>query len=90
MATLESLLEKKRELEAKLDAGDPSAEAALARLDRAIEDRKRTIQHRKKRLDAAKTAVVAGMPPDEARRERSGADKRKLAKAKARRPLNRF
>jgi hypothetical protein len=90
MATLESLLEKKRELEAKLDAGDLSAEAALARLDRAIEARTKKIQHSKKRLNVARDAVDAGMTPEEARRPRTSADKKKAAKSKVRRPVNRF
>jgi len=86
MATLESLQEKKRELEAKLEAGDVSAEAALEKVDRAIEARKLTIQHRRKRLDATKRAVDAGMPPEEARRAKTGEKKR----AKTKGPLNRF
>jgi hypothetical protein len=90
MATLESLLEKKRELEAKLDAGDLSAEAALARLDRTIEARTKKIQHSKKRLDVARDAVDAGMSPEEARRPRTSADKKRAAKSKVRRPVNRF
>jgi hypothetical protein len=90
VATLESLLEKKRELEAKLDAGDTSAEATLARLDRAIEARMQEIQHSKKRLNVARDAVNAGMTPEEARRPRTKADKKKAAKSRARRPINRF
>ncbi len=90
MTTLESLLEKKRELEAKLDAGDASAETALARLDRAIEARTQKIQHSKKRLDVARDAVDAGMPAEEARRPRTKSDREKVAKSKTRRPINRF
>jgi len=90
MATLESLLEKKRELEAKLDAGDLSAETALASLDRAIEARTQKIQHSKKRLDVARDAVDAGMTADEARRPKTKADRKKAAKLRARRPINRF
>jgi hypothetical protein len=90
MATLESLLEKKRELEAKLDAGDLSAVAALSRLDRAIEARTQKIQHSKKRLDVAKDAVDAGMDPEEARRPKTRADSKKADKSRARRPVNRF
>jgi hypothetical protein len=90
MSTLESLLEKKRELEAKLDAGDLSAEAALARLDRAIEARTKQIQHSKKRLNVARDAVDAGMSPEEARRPRTSVDKKRAAKSKVRRPVNRF
>jgi hypothetical protein len=90
MATLEGLLEKKRELEAKLDGGDVSAEAALARIDRAIAARTQKIQHSKKRLDVARDAVDAGMSPEEARRPRTRADRKKVAKSKVRRPINRF
>jgi hypothetical protein len=90
VATLESLLEKKRELEAKLDAGDPDAEAALQRLDRAIEGRTKKIQHCKKRLGVAQDAVDAGMSPEEARRPKTKADRKKVTKARARRPINRF
>jgi hypothetical protein len=90
MATLENLLEKRRELEAKLDAGDASAETALARLDRAIEARTQKIQHSKKRLDVARDAVDAGMTAEEARRPRTKPDREKVAKSKSRRPINRF
>jgi hypothetical protein len=90
VATLESLLEKKRELEAKLAAGDASAETALARLDRAIEARTQKIQHSKKRLDVARDAVAAGMSAEEARRPRTKPDRKKVAKSKTRRPINRF
>ena len=45
MATLEKLEEQKRELEERLYAGDVSAEAALERIDRAIEARKLKIEH---------------------------------------------
>ena len=90
MATLESLLERKRELQAKLDAGDLSAEASLAQLDRAIEARTQKIQHSKKRVDVARDAVDAGMAPEEARRPRTKADRKKVSKSRARRPMNRF
>ncbi len=90
MATLESLLERKRELETKLDAGDLSAEASLAQLDRAIEARTQKIQHSKKRVDVARDAVDAGMTREEARRPRTKADRKKVAKLRARRPINRF
>jgi hypothetical protein len=90
VATLEGLLEKKRELEAKLESGDLSAEAALARLDRAIEARTQKIQHSKKRLGVARDAVDAGMSPEEARRSRTKADKKAATKSKVRRPINRF
>jgi hypothetical protein len=90
MATLESLLEKKREQEAKQDGGDGSAEAALKRLDRAIAARTQKIQHSKKRLDVARDAVDAGMSPEEVRRPKTRADGKKGAKSKVRRPINRF
>lgn len=87
MTTLAELEERKRELEARLDAGDPAAEAALVQLDRAISARTRQIQHSRKRLEAARDAVQAGMAPDEARKRRArpGATKKKPAG-----PVNRF
>ena len=69
MATLADLEERKRELEERLAAGDVAAEAALARLDRAISARKQQIQYSRKRLDAVREAVDAGMDPDQARRK---------------------
>jgi hypothetical protein len=90
MTTLESLLEKKRELEAKLNAGDLSAETGLARLDRAIEARTQKIQHSKKRLNVARDAVDAGMTPDEARHPKTNSGRKAGAKSKVRGPINRF
>jgi hypothetical protein len=90
MATLEKLQEQKRELEAKLNAGDLSVEAALERVDRAIASRTLKIQHSQKRLAAVKQAVAAGMDPDEARRARNKAAAAKLAEARKNRPLNKF
>jgi hypothetical protein len=90
VATLESLLEKKRELEAKLESGDLSAEAVLAQIDRAIEARTQKIQHSKKRLGVARDAEDEGMSPEEARRPRTKAGKKAAAKSKVRRPINRF
>lgn len=90
MATLARLEEQKRELEEKLNAGDLSVEPALARVDRAIMARKKTIQHSQKRLGAVKRAVEAGVPPDEARRLKNESDAKKLAKLRAKKPLNRF
>lgn len=88
MTTLTDLEEQKRELEARLDAGDLSAQAALARVDRAIASRRLKIQHSRKRVAAAHSAVAAGMPADEARRP-----KKRAAASRSdnkRRPLNRF
>ncbi|MFW2403210.1 MAG: hypothetical protein ACN4GT_00505, partial [Gammaproteobacteria bacterium] len=68
MATLADLEEQKRELEARLDAGDLTAQAALARVDRAIAARRLKIQHSRKRVAAAQSAVAAGMPADDARK----------------------
>jgi len=90
VATLEKLREQKRELEEKLYAGDVSVEPALARIDRAIAARTRKIQYSQKRLGAAKDAVNAGMSPEEARTRKTKADLKKIAKSRARRPLNRF
>jgi len=90
MATLASLEEQKRELEEKLNAGDLSVEPALARIDRAIMARTRTIQHSKKRLDAVRKAVAAGVPVDEARRRKTTAGENPANKARRKNPLNRF
>lgn len=88
MATLADLEEQKRELEAKLQDGDLSAEPVLARIDRAIVSRKQKIGHSRKRLDVARNAVAAGMSAAEARSVRPKA--RAKAKAATRGPLNRF
>jgi len=90
MATLDQLRERRRELEERLEAGDLSAEAALERVDRAIAARSLKVQHSRKRLDAVKQAVAAGMDPDEARRRDNRAIAAKIAKARKKRPLNRF
>ena len=87
MATLADLEEKKRELEARLAAGDPSVEPALDRLDRAIAARTQQIQYSRKRLSVARDAVEAGMDPDEARKKPTGRVKRKKP---GRGPINRF
>jgi len=87
LATLADLEEKKRELEARLAAGDPDAEAALDRLDRAIAARTQQIQYSRKRLSVARDAVDAGMDPDEARKKRTGRVKRKKPGGG---PVNRF
>jgi hypothetical protein len=87
LATLADLEEKKRELEAQLAAGDPDAEAALDRLDRAIAARTQQIQYSRKRLSVARDAVDAGMDPDEARKKTTGRVKRKKPGGG---PVNRF
>ncbi|HJP38592.1 MAG: hypothetical protein QF483_00820 [Gammaproteobacteria bacterium] len=87
MATLAELEERKRELEERLGTGDPAAEAALERLDRAIAARTRQIQYSRKRLSATRAAVAAGMDPDEARKKPAGRVKRKKP---TRGPINRF
>jgi len=87
LATLTDLEDKKRELEARLAAGDPSVEPALDRLDRAIAARKQQIQYSRKRLSAVRHAVDAGMDPDEARKKPSGRTKRKKP---VRGQINRF
>ena len=86
MATLADLEQQKRELEVRLQDGDLSIAAALGRIDRAIVSRKQKIGHRRKRLDAARNAVAAGMSAAEARSVRPKA----RAKAATRGPLNRF
>ncbi len=90
MATLARLQEQKCELEEKLDAGDLTAEAALARVDLAIAARTRKIQHSQKRLAAVKNAVKAGVPIEKTRISRSETVLKKDAKTRAKRPLNRF
>jgi hypothetical protein len=89
MATLSELEEQKRALEARLESGDLSAEAALMRLDRAIEARRMKINHSRQRVAAAHDAVAAGMPTDEARKPRKRASSRG-AGGKTSRSLNRF
>jgi len=87
LATLADLEEKKQALEARLAAGDLSAQTALDQLDRAIAARTRQIQYSRKRLSVARDAVNAGMDPDEARKKTSGRVKRKKP---AGGPINRF
>lgn len=88
MATLSELEEQKRALEARLEAGDLSAETGLARLDRAIEARRLKIRHSKQRVAAAHDAVAAGMSADEARKPRKRASSKGAGKTP--RSLNRF
>ena len=87
MATLEELEEKKRALEERLYAGDASAEAQLAQVDRAIAARSTQIEYSRRRLDAARDAVRAGMSPDEARKKQGGTGKAKKSPARS---INRF
>ena len=88
VATLAELEEQKRALEDRLEAGDLSVEAGLARIDRAISARRQTIQHSRKRLGAARDAVAAGMSADEARNPQKRGSS--TAKKKIQRSLNRF
>jgi hypothetical protein len=75
MATLESLLEKKADLEDRLCNGDTSVEAALDRVDAAIMARKKKIAHSQQRVAAVKQAVAAGVPKEQARAVKSKAKK---------------
>lgn len=90
MATLEQLRERQRELEDRLADGDLSAEAELDRVDRAIRARSLDVEYARKRHAAVKDAVQAGVPLADARKRRSAAELERLAKARAKRPLNRF
>jgi hypothetical protein len=90
VATLAKLEEKKRQLEEKLLAGDLSVEPVLAQVDRAIAARTRQIQHSRKRVDAVKNAVQAGVPLEDTRKSKSATDAERIAKARAKRSLNRF
>lgn len=87
MATLAELQERKAQLEEKLGDGDLSVEVALERIDRAIAARTREIQYSRKRLDAARNAVNAGMAPDDARKKPRRVGKKKPSSGG---PLNRF
>ena len=89
MATLAQLEEERRELEARLESGDLSAEAALVRVDAAIRSRLKKIQHSQKRLAAVKDAVAKGMPVEEAKAVK-GTSVRNKAKRRSSTPLNRF
>jgi len=92
MATLESLLEQKRDLEDRLADGDVRAEAALARIDKAIAARKLKINHSQKRVAAVKQAVSVGVPVEEARKSKPA--KKNASKSASPRPgqrgVNRF
>lgn len=88
MATLAQLEEQKEALQARLDEGDLSAEAALERVDRAIASRTQKVTYSQKRLAAVKTAVKAGVPLENTRPKSVAAAVKKRAKTK--RPLNKF
>ncbi len=90
MATLDKLRERQRELEDRLADGDLSAEAELERIDRAIRARSLDVAYARKRHAAVKDAVQAGVPLADTRKRRTQADVDRLAKARAKRPLNRF
>lgn len=90
MATLKQLQERRRELEAKLFAGDMSVEPALLQVDRAIASRTLKVQHSRRRLEAAREAVAAGMDKDEARRINTRVTARKIAEMRSKKVLNRF
>jgi hypothetical protein len=90
MATLKQLEEQREELEARLEAGDPAAEAGLARLDAAIRTRLLKIQHSQQRLKAVKAAVTKGMTVAEAKSVKPRSARAKKAQTKANKPINRF
>jgi hypothetical protein len=90
MATLQQLQMRRRELEARLHAGDLSVERALEIVDRAISGRTLTVAHSRQRLEAAKEAVAAGMDKDEARRINSKAMAKRLAAIRAKQKLGHF
>ena len=90
MATLERLNEQKAELEARLEAGDPSAEAALVRIDAAIRSRTKTIQHSRKRLAATKKAVEQGLSVTAAKAAKPRSAAAGRARARRSGPVNRF
>ncbi|MDP6436909.1 MAG: hypothetical protein QF790_06535 [Gammaproteobacteria bacterium] len=89
MATLEKLQEQKHELEARLAAGDLTAEAALERIDRAISARTQKIAHSQKRLAAVKNAVDKGVPLQDTKPTRVAA-RAAASSTKKKQPLNRF
>ncbi len=90
MATLSALQEQKRELEARLESGDLSAEAALSRVDAAIVARTRQIEHSQKRLGIVKQAVERGLSVAKAKslKPESAASKRRNVKKN--KPVNKF
>ena len=90
MATLEQLRMRRRELEAKLSAGDLSVESTLEQIDRVISTRTLKVHHSRQRLEATRQAVAAGLDKDEARRAKAQVTAKKLAEIRAKRNLNRF
>jgi len=88
MATIAKLEEQREALQARLDAGDLSAEAALERIDRAISSRTRTVAYSQQRLAAVKTAVKTGVPLENTRPKAVAAAVKKRARSK--RSLNDF
>jgi hypothetical protein len=86
--TVAQLEEQKEALQARLDAGDLSAEAALERIDRAIAGRVQKVAYSQKRLAAVKTAVKAGVPLEKTKPRAVAAAVKKRNKAK--RSLNDF
>lgn len=90
MPTLEQLEARKRELETQLADGDVAAETKLEQVDRAIRARALEVEYARKRHAAVKDAVAAGVSREEALRRRSDSERQRLARAHARRPLNRF
>ncbi|MEZ5566266.1 MAG: hypothetical protein R3F24_12525 [Gammaproteobacteria bacterium] len=90
MATLRQLQTRREELQAKLDAGDPSVESALQLVDRAISSRTLTVQHSRQRLEAVKEAVARGADKDDTRRLDSRATAKKIAELRKRKDINRF
>jgi|GEM_PF-899644 len=90
MATLAQLEEQKRELEEKLDAGDISAEAALARIDAAIRSRTKKIQHSQQRLAAVRNAVEKGMSVEQAKAVKPKTAAQKKAARRTDKSVNRF
>jgi hypothetical protein len=89
MATLEKLQEQKRELEERLADGDLNAEAALARIDRAISARTQKINYSQKRLAAVKDAVAKGVAVQDTKPAKI-AKRGSATRAKKKQPLNRF
>jgi hypothetical protein len=88
MTTVAQLVEQKEALQARLDAGDLSAEAALERIDRAIASRTVKVAYSQKRLAAVKTAVKAGLPLEKTQPRTVAAAVKKREKTKG--PLNDF
>jgi len=90
MATLDSLREKKHDLEVRLDTGDLTVESELSLIDAAIVARTRQIQHSQKRLHAVKQAVELGVSPQQAKKIKSKSAAAKRRDGKSSDPLNNF